>query len=64
MKEWAKPVNDVIHVPDELDPLINRIAMQVKFHTVSRRFSEEEMICRIAAVAQEFFEKLHNVKAE
>lgn len=51
---WHIPVNGVIHVPDELDPLINKIAFQIGFLLHSGK-SENETICHIAYAAQKFF---------
>lgn len=63
IEDWSIPVDGTINVPDELDALINKMAFQVKLHTVSQRISEAEMICRMAFIAQKFFtEKLQPVE--
>lgn len=53
-KEWNKPVDGVIYVPDELDPIINKVATQIRFHTISGK-SEQETVCDIVAICQKFF---------
>lgn len=56
-EDWTKVHEDgCIHVPDELDPLINKIGMQIRFHTISDK-SEGETICHIAAICQKFFKE-------
>lgn len=53
--DWNKPdENGIIHVPDELDPLINKVATQIRFHTISGK-SEEETVCDIVRNAEKFF---------
>lgn len=65
LKDWSKPnAEGIISVPDELDPLINSIAFQVKLSTISKLFGEAEMICRIGYVAQKFFQKYFNQKKQ
>jgi hypothetical protein len=54
---WSEPIDGIINVPDELDPLVNSIAFQLKLHTISQRFGESEMICRMVYVAEKFFKK-------
>ena len=51
---WSEAVNEVISVPDELDPLINKIGMQIRFLTISGK-NEVQTIVDIAAIAQKFF---------
>lgn len=51
---WHIAKDGVIHVPDELDPLINKIAFQIGFLIHSGK-SENETICHIAYNAQKFF---------
>ena len=55
MLNWSKPIDGVIHVPDELDKLVNSIGFQVKLHTISKRTTEPQMVCNIAYIAQKFF---------
>ena len=63
IQDWSKPdEKGIINVPDELDGLVNVIGLQVQLHTFSKRFGEEEMICRIAYRAQKFFSKSINEK--
>ena len=61
-KDWNIPdENGFIHVPDELDPLINKIGFQLRFHTLSDK-SEGQTIADIAFIAQNFFTELLNKK--
>jgi hypothetical protein len=57
---WNKVVDGVIHVPDELDPLINKIAFQLRFHTICGK-GQEETICSMVAIAQKFFHEYRPV---
>ena|SRR5690606_13629036 len=59
--DWTKPVGETIHVPDELDPMINRVGMQIRFYTISDK-GEIETICDIVRIAEEFFYKLYDVE--
>jgi len=54
---WAKPVNDVISVPDKFDKLVNQLAFQFRLHTISERFGEAEMLCRMVRCAEIHFEE-------
>lgn len=57
---WAKPdKNGIIHVPDELDPLINKIGNQILLHTISGK-GEVETVCAIAYIAQQFFKQMYS----
>lgn len=58
IKDWSKPVDGIINVPDELDPLINKLAFQFQLYNLSKRFGEAEMLCRMTYIAQCFFSKL------
>ncbi len=61
--DWTKPTEDgYINVPDELDSLVNQIGFQYRLHAISKRFTEAEMVCRMAYVAQKFFHKLNYEK--
>lgn len=52
---WNKPDEDgTIHVPDYLDPLVNKVGMQIRFHTISGK-GEVETVCDIVKNAEEFF---------
>jgi hypothetical protein len=55
-EKWNKPVDGIIHVPDELDPLVNSIAVQFRFYQISGK-SDNQTICDIAYMAQQFFKK-------
>lgn len=55
IEDWTKPdENDIIHVPDELDPLFNKIGMQLRFHTISGK-NEMQTIAHMVYNAQKFF---------
>lgn len=55
--KWNEPdENGIIHVPDELDPLINNVANQLRFHAISGK-SEAQTICDIVFLAERFFRK-------
>ena len=49
----------IIHVPDYLDPLINKVGMQLRLHTISG-ISEPQVICNIVYLAEKFFKNLEN----
>lgn len=49
---WSVPDGDVIHVPDELDPLINSVSMQIGFLMHSQK-SLNKTICDIVWRAHE-----------
>ena len=53
--KWATPVDGKITVPDELDKLVNSMMFQYGLHKHSRLFGLEEMVCRMAEIAQHFF---------
>jgi len=53
--KWATPVDGKIHVPDELDKLVNKMMFQYGFHKYSGLFGPEEMVCRMAEIAQDYF---------
>ena len=56
-EEWNIPdENGIINVPDELDPLLNKIAMQIRFHTISGK-NEAQTVCDILYAAEQFFNK-------
>lgn len=61
---WSIPVDGVVHVPDYLDELVNKIGMLYKMHTVSKAFGEELFICRIIYVAEQFFDKRKTEEVE
>lgn len=54
-ENWNVPdKNDIIHVPDHLDPLINYVTTQIRLHNISER-SEAQIVCNIVAKCQQFF---------
>ncbi len=56
VNDWTVPVHGRIVVPDELYPLFNKVAFQLRFHTLSGK-SEVETVADIVWIAQEFFAK-------
>lgn len=54
-EDWSKPNGDIINAPDELDPLINNLALQMRLYTISKRQGEAQTICRMVRRAEEFF---------
>lgn len=53
--KWTEPDAGTIHVPDELDSLINQVGFQYRLHTISKRFGEAEFICRAVYACQKYF---------
>lgn len=54
-KKWTEPDSDGnIHVPDELDELVNKIGMQMRFHTISGK-NEIQTICDMVYIADKFY---------
>lgn len=55
-KEWSSEPDDngVVHIPDELYPLFNKLGMQLRFHTISGE-NEIVVVARMVKIAQEFF---------
>jgi hypothetical protein len=51
-KDWTIPEGDIIHVPDRLDQLFNRLGMQLRFHTISKR-NEMQVIANMTRIADE-----------
>ncbi len=64
IENWTTPIDGIINVPDELDPLINSLGFQYRLCTISNRFGEAEMICRMAYAAQKFFYEMYVTKKE
>jgi hypothetical protein len=55
--DWTIPDKDgIINIPDKLDPLFDRLGMQLRFHTISGK-SEVQTIVDMTAIAQKFFMK-------
>jgi len=62
IKDWTIPdEKGVIHVPDELDALINKIGFQIRFLTISGK-DESQTIADIAWIAQQYFAKANTLK--
>ncbi len=54
-KHWSEAdESGVINVPDYLDNLINKVGMQIRFHTISGK-NEVQTVCDIVAIAEKFF---------
>ncbi len=53
--EWTKPdANGVINLPDELDPLFNKLGMQMRFYSISGK-NELQTVVDMVAIAHKFF---------
>jgi len=64
IEEWNKAdAEGIIHIPDELDPLVNKIAFQIRFMTISGKNSTQT-ICDIAWIAQKFFSEMFGKKVD
>lgn len=60
-KHWSQADADgIIHVPDYLDPLINKVGFQLRFHTISGK-NEVQTICDIVAICEKFFNEKFNI---
>jgi len=61
-KHWSEAdENGVIHVPDHLDPLINKVGFQLRFHTISGK-NEVQTVCDIVAIVEKFFKDYYESK--
>lgn len=59
---WTKPDDDgTIHIPDELDPLVNNVALQLRLHTIHGK-NEIQTIANIVYFAEQFFREKHEQK--
>ena len=54
--DWTEVKDGGIDVPDELDPLLNKIGMQMQFVKYTDK-NENLAICHILRLAEEFFHK-------
>jgi hypothetical protein len=62
--DWNKPdKNETIDVPDELFSLFNKVAMQIRFHTISGK-NEVQTIADIVHGCQKFFKEMYDVNDE
>lgn len=60
-KQWSVADKDgIIHVPDELDELVNKIGTQMRFHTISGK-PEVQTVCDMVYIAEQFFKKKYGV---
>lgn len=60
-KDWTKPnENGNIDVPDHLMPLMNKLAFQMRIHTISQVTTEVECIARMVWNAEKFFNQKPN----
>jgi hypothetical protein len=56
-KDWSIPdENNVIHVPDELDELFNKVGTQIRFHTISGK-NEVLTVAHIVQHAEAYADK-------
>lgn len=54
---WTEADKDgIINVPDVLDGLVNKIGMQLRFHTISDK-NEVQTVCDMVYIAQKFFKE-------
>lgn len=53
-KWWEPDENDILHIPDELDAIFNKVGTQLRFHTISGK-SEALTVAHIVRNCQEFF---------
>jgi hypothetical protein len=61
-ENWSIPDKDGnINIPDELDPLFNKLGFQLRFHTISGK-NEIATIASMCYIAQKFFNELNNKK--
>lgn len=52
---WSEPdANGIIHMPDELDGLFNKVGMQINFMVYSDK-NKIQTICDIISICQDFF---------
>ena len=60
IENWNKADKDgVINVPDHLDDVVNKVGMQLRFHTMSGK-NEVQTICDIVYNLEKFFIKSIN----
>ena len=56
---WSIPdENGNIDMPDELEPLFNKLGFQLRFHTISGK-GEIETLAAMTYIAQKFFNDLN-----
>lgn len=55
-KNWCELKGDYIEVPNELMPLFNKVATQIRFHTISGK-GEAATIAHILEISRQFFSK-------
>lgn len=60
-EDWTEVNDNSINVPDELDPLLNRIGMQINFMLYSDK-DKNLTICHILRLSEEFFHKYYTDK--
>lgn len=58
LQDWTKVIDGHINVPDELDPIINKVGMQLRLHTISGK-GEAQTVCHIVYAAQKFFHEMY-----
>jgi hypothetical protein len=52
--DWTKPVDDILTVPDPLEPLFNKIGMQINFLTISGK-NKTLTVADITEISRRFF---------
>lgn len=59
---WTEPDKDGnINIPDELDPLFNKLGMQLRFHTISGK-NEVQTVVDMTYIADKFYsEKINEI---
>lgn len=62
---WTEPDKDGnVNIPDELDPLFNKLGMQMRFHTISGK-NEAQTVVDMTYLADKFYsEKINTLKEE
>ena len=61
--EWNKPVDDVVHVPDVFDGILNKVGMQFNFVKLSGK-NERQAVCDIVRGCQKFFKEYYSTDKE
>lgn len=57
IKDWNKADKDgIINIPDHLDKAVNKVGMQLRFHTMSGK-NEIQTICDIVYGLESYFAK-------
>jgi hypothetical protein len=64
-KNWSDPdENGNVQMPDELEPLYNKLGFQLRFHTISGK-GETATLVHMTRIAEEFFQyRLSQIREE